>query len=223
MLGRVDNCDDIAGVTLHETMINRHLNDYLEKEKLAPENGGSNSYLSAEQTQEVIQHLSDKTYQFSYQIMDYIDARHHIRFSISGLNKWLHHHGFSYKKPKGVPHKFDPLKQAEFIEQYQALRTQVIDEPILFIHAMHPTQATKISAEELNIKLHYLPPYSPNSNPIERLWKVMNEHVRNNQYFSCAKEFREKIDAFFQNTLPEIGKRLESRINDDFQVLNPAA
>jgi transposase len=33
-------------------------------------------------------------------------------------------------------------------------------------------------AKELNIKLHYLPPYSPNLNPIERLWKVMNEHAR---------------------------------------------
>ncbi|NQY38343.1 MAG: transposase [Alteromonadaceae bacterium] len=29
------------------------------------------------------------------------------------------------------------------------------------------------------IKRHYLPPYSPNLNPIERLWKVMNEHARN--------------------------------------------
>ncbi len=26
----------------------------------------------------------------------------------------------------------------------------------------------------------------------------MNEHVRNNQYFSTAKEFRDKIDEFFQ-------------------------
>jgi transposase len=27
----------------------------------------------------------------------------------------------------------------------------------------------------------------PNLNPIERLWKVMNEHVRNNKYFATAK------------------------------------
>lgn len=25
------------------------------------------------------------------------------------------------------------------------------------------------------IQVHYLPPYSPNLNPIERLWKVMRE------------------------------------------------
>lgn len=77
-------------------------------------------------------------------------------------------------------------------------------------------------AEKLDIQLHYLPPYSPNLNPVERLWKVMNEQVRNNRYFSCAKEFRERIDDFFQKKLPEIGNNLTSRINDNFQVLSPA-
>ena len=86
----------------------------------------------------------------------------------------------------------------------------------------HRAKDLKDKAMELNIKLHYLPPYSPNLNPIERLWKVMNEHVRNNQYFSTAKQFREQIDDFFQNTLPNIGDTLASRINDNFQVLNPA-
>lgn len=291
---------------LHETSIVRHINDYIEKEKLKPENGGSESYLSTIQTEEVIQHLMDKTYQCSYDIIEYIWTTYQIRFSISGLNKWLHHQGFSYKKPKGVPHKFDRKKQSEFIEMYDALKAQVTDEPILFIDAMHPTQATKLSggwiktghdksikttgsrtrlnivgaidlkdistatvnrfekvnsesmqmffetirlkypakktihlildgagyhqakdlkskAIELNILLYYLPPYSPNLNPIERLWKVMNEHVRNNQYFSTAKEFRDKIDNFFENTLPQIGDGLKSRINDNFQVLNPAS
>ncbi|CDG22371.1 protein of unknown function [Xenorhabdus poinarii G6] len=28
-----------------------------------------------------------------------------------------------------------------------------------------------------------LPPYSPNLNPIERLWKYANEQIRNNVYF----------------------------------------
>jgi len=51
----------------------------------------------------------------------------------------------------------------------------------------------------------------------------MNEHVRNNQYFSTAKEFRDKIDEFFQKTLPDIGHTLTGRINDNFQILNPAS
>ncbi len=84
----------------------------------------------------------------------------------------------------------------------------------------HRSQEVVKEAEELGIKLHYLPPYSPNLNPIERLWKVMNEYARNNEYFAQAKEFREK---FLDVTLPEIGSSLGSRINDNFQRLNPAS
>jgi hypothetical protein len=66
---------------------------------------------------------------------------------VSGLNKWLHQNGFSYKQPKGVPHKFDEQKQAAFIEEYETLRDSVSDdEPILFMDAVHPTQATKVSS-----------------------------------------------------------------------------
>ena len=30
------------------------------------------------------------------------------------MNKWLHYNGFSYKQPKGVPHKFDEAKQQAY-------------------------------------------------------------------------------------------------------------
>ena len=74
-------------------------------------------------------------------------------------------------------------------------------------------------ASKLNIKLHFLPPYSPNLNPIERLWKVMNEKVRNNRFFKGAKDFKEAINLFFDNILPSIGNDLDGRINDNFQLL----
>lgn len=72
------------------------------------------------------------------------------------------------------------------------------------------------------IKLYYLPAYSPNLNPIERLSKVINEKVRNNHCFYSAEEFRQKFTEFFDKSLPEIGKSLDSRINDNFQILNPS-
>lgn len=75
----------------------------------------------------------------------------------------------------------------------------------------------------MNIELHYLHPYSPNLNPIERLWKVMNEHVQNNRYFVTAKAFRESINGFFSYTLPAIAGTLGCRINDNFQKVKPAS
>lgn len=87
----------------------------------------------------------------------------------------------------------------------------------------HRVHVVKDKANELNIELHYLPPYSPNLNPIERLWKVMNEYVRNNKYFATEKEFRDKVDEFLSQTLPKIGNILGSRINDNIQVPNSAS
>ena len=288
----------------HETTISRHIQDFKSKQKLVPENGGSESHLKPEQTEQLIQHLMDITYVKTQQIVAHVQSTYAIEYSVSGMNKWLHKNGFSYKQPKGVPHKFCAEKQAQFIHEYETLKPSLAeDEPLLFIDAVHPTQATKVTsgwiktgvdkpiettgsrtrlnivgairlgflseaithqyktvngesmidffdkikkhyasspcihivldgasyhrsaavverAKELNIKLHYLPPYSPNLNPIERLWKVMNEYARNNKYFATTKEFRHQINHFFDVTLPCIGDSLNGRINDNFQVLN---
>ncbi len=48
---------------------------------------------------------------------------------------------------------------------------------------------TKEAAKRYGIVLDYLPPYSPNLNPIERLWKVMNEYTRNNHFFKQQRNF----------------------------------
>ena len=292
---------------LHQTTIDHHISEFLNKGKLKPENGGSDSKLSAEQTAFLISQLSDNLFHHTRDVIAFVTRTWNIIFSIPGMNKWLHRNGFTYKKPSGVPHKLSEEKQKQFIEYYKELKTTVGDEPILFIDGVHPTQATKISygwirkgqkkavkttgsrtrlnimgalnlkaltspliceyktineynvslflneirkvypdynqkihvildgagyhrsqlvkdwAEVVNIRLHYLPPYSPNLNPIERMWKLMNEHARNNRYFSSTREFREAISVFFNQTLPDIADSLTSRINDHFQVLTPAS
>ncbi len=291
---------------IHETTVARHINDYLQSEKLKPENGGSQSRLSAAQTMQLIEHLAENTYFHTHQVVAYVEAKFGLLYSVAGMNKWLHHNGFSYKKPKGVPHKFCPEMQQAFVEYYNKV-LKPSEAPVLFMDAVHPTQSTKLSygwirkgqdkliettgsrtrlnligalsledigatvtetydtinsesivrffwklkkehypleqkvhlildgaayhraklvkgaAKVLNIELHYLPPYSPNLNPIERLWKVMNEHARNNVYFSSKREFISAIKEFFDVTLPEVAGSLVSRITDNFQLLKPAS
>ena len=292
---------------IHETTVVRHFHDYLSSKKLKPENGGSSGHLSATQTVELVEHLTEHTYHHTHQIISYVKERFEVQYSVPGMNKWLHHNGFSYKKPRGVPHKFDKEKQEAFIEAYKALKASCgEDESILFMDAVHPTQATKIThgwirkgqtkvvettgsrsrlniigalnlsdiggtvvddyetinsesiywffwklreryphkhklhiildgagyhrtqlvrdaAYILNIECHYLPPYSPNLNPIERLWKVMNKEARNNAYFKNKRDFKAAIDQFFTGTLPEIAESLRSWLTDNFQVLEPAS
>jgi transposase len=86
----------------------------------------------------------------------------------------------------------------------------------------HKKQEVLDWAAKSRIKLHFLPPYSPNLNPIERLWKLMNEEVRNNRFFHSAKEFREAIFAFFHTTWPRISHLMLDRINDNFYILKSA-
>ncbi|KHD28693.1 DDE endonuclease [Xenorhabdus nematophila] len=131
---------------IHETTVSRHLKDDFSEENLTPKNGGSESHLSARQTAELIEYLTENLLHTTAQIVDYIRTRWQVMFTVPGITKWLHRQGFSYKKPKGVPHKLDADKQQKFRDDYQALKDKVgQDEPILFIDAVHPTQATKLS------------------------------------------------------------------------------
>ncbi|WP_081869765.1 helix-turn-helix domain-containing protein [Endozoicomonas numazuensis] len=65
-----------------ESSINRHLDDYLQKEKLKPENGGSESHLDEEQTQQLIEHISEHTYAHTHQIVTYISERWDIKYTV---------------------------------------------------------------------------------------------------------------------------------------------
>jgi transposase len=291
---------------IHYETIHDHLNDYVNSKKLKPANGGSKSNLTEEQTKTVITHLEAHTYQTVAEIVAYIQQTYEVKFTTSGLTKWMHAHGFSYKKPKGTPAKADPEKQAAFIKYYEnLLNVTPANEPIEFGDGVHPTMATKITsgwirtgtnkpiatvasrtrvnlmgsinletmdvtigahetidakalavhfrtlrkkypqapkihlildqgpyntcketkktAKRYGVVLHYLPAYSPNLNPIERLWKVMNEHTRNNRAFVSAKEFRQTISDFFEVTWPKIASSMVDRINDNFQILNPVS
>ena len=130
----------------HQTSIIRHLNDYASHQKTRSTNGGSDSFLNEAQTELVIKHLSDVTYFHMHEIREYIKMIYDVDYSIPGLQKWLHRNGFSYKQFKGVPHKYDQEKQDQFVAEYDALKSMVAsDEPILFMDATHPTQATKVS------------------------------------------------------------------------------
>jgi transposase len=75
------------------------------------------------------------------------------------------------------------------------------------------------------IILHFLPPYSPNLNPIERLWKWMKERVIYNTYYEEFEDFRLAIFGFF-SALPMLdpdsvlGQTFRSRVRDKFRPIN---
>jgi len=272
--------------------------------KLKPGNGGSDSLLSVEHSELLLLHLQEKTYRYVKDICAYVKARFSVNYTVSGMTKWLQANEFRYKKPQGVPAKFDADKQKEFIEFYEELKQDCGEkEPIYFVDSVHPEHQTRLSygwifkgvrktiamtgkqyrmnvmggicltnhrivyeqsaqvnedsiqsflyrlrkhhpghykvhviwdnagyhrsrmvqcfAKTLGIVIHYLPPYSPNLNPIERLWKILHEQVTRNRYYETFSDFKHAVQYFLRH----IGKKkklLRKRINDNFQVLTPA-
>ena len=57
----------------------------------------------------------------------------------------------------------------------------------------------RAKAKELNIDLLFLPPYCPNLNLIERLWKHFKKAVMKNEYYKTFQEFEDTIYNFFKN------------------------
>jgi transposase len=287
---------------LDDETIRRHIEDYLSKNKLNSENGGSDSHLTDKETRELTKHLREITYLHVKDICQYVLGAYRKKYSISGMTKWLHAHEFSYKKAHGVPAKADREKQKKFIQYYSRLKKKAgKKEPIYFADSVHPQHQTQLAygwilkserkevattgyqkrlnfisgislnghrftyqqvdqvnassicdflwklrqanpgkyfihviwdnakphkndavdifAKELGIKLHYLPPYSPNLNPVERVWKLMHESVRYNKYYGKFSEFSETTQKFFKS----IGRKkkiLRERITDNFQILH---
>ena len=286
---------------LDDETVRRHIEEYFHEKKLKPQNGGSKCKLTDVESEKLIEHLAEATYLYVKDIVVYAKLEFGKKYSVSGMTKWLHAHGFSYKKPHAVPAKANKEKQQEFINSYEELKQKAgKKEPIYFVDSVHPAHQTKLVygwimkgvrkaiattgrqyrlnimggicltghkivyeqaesinensiqsflfrlrqkhpgrykvhviwdnagyhcsrlvqdfAEELGIEIHYLPPYSPNLNPIERLWKIMHEQVTYNKYYQSFSDFTEAIKYFFRH----IGKKkslLASRITDNFQTL----
>ena len=77
-------------------------------------------------------------------------------------------------------------------------------------------------AKELNINLLFLPPYSPNLNIIERLWKFVKKHALNSQYHPTFGDFKQAIITTIKSDSLEVLKELESLLTLEFQDFSKA-
>lgn len=68
-----------------------------------------------------------------------------------------------------------------------------------------------------SVKQLFLPPYSPNLNLIERLWKFLKKHIINYDFYPTFKEFKNKVLGFFEN-ISLYRKDLESLLTLNFHI-----
>ena len=74
------------------------------------------------------------------------------------------------------------------------------------------------TAKFFNIDLIYLPPYSPNLNLIERLWRYFKKEVMKNKYYADYKSFEIAVETFFTQ-FEDRRKDLVSLLNFKFRLL----
>jgi len=287
---------------LSEEGVRQQLNDYLKSEKLKPENGGSDSFLNAAQSRSVTAHLESNLYTKVSDICGYVHKTYGVRYSVSGMSRWLQSHDFTFHQPCGEPAKANAAAQEQFIDDYEKVKKSLPeDDHIVFMDGVHPTHSVRLnrgwikkgerkeiptngSHKRLNIlgaldlekmtlssqayntinganiivfltylmavmpsgiihvildqaryhtckevkallllntriRLHYLPPYSPNLNAIEPCWKIMHEHTTNNQYHPSFKHFTEKIWEFLDQTFPQKARIWTDRLTDNFRIM----
>ena len=73
-------------------------------------------------------------------------------------------------------------------------------------------------AWKLKIKILYLPAYSPNLNPIERLWKFMKKEVMANRYYPDLETFQKELMLFLRG-IRKHRQELSTLITDNFHIV----
>lgn len=73
-------------------------------------------------------------------------------------------------------------------------------------------------ARHPQIELVFLPPYSPNLNLIERLWKLMRKKVINSFFYEKYEEFEDAVMGFFEN-IKDYRKELTSLLTHNFNIV----
>jgi transposase len=82
----------------------------------------------------------------------------------------------------------------------------------------YKTENVQIEAKKLNIELVFLPPYSPNLNLIERLWKFFRKKVMYNQYYEKFADFKHATEDFFSWGMKKYKSELETLLVENFQI-----
>lgn len=122
-------------------------------------------------------------------------------------------------------HSMIYVNAEQVMEFLGKVRSQCGDMPVTIVldNARYQhCNAVLQKAKTLGIELLFLPPYSPNLNIIERLWKHVRRHVLAGKYFDSPGKFHEALKYFFEEDYPNHKKRLSSLLTLQFHSFENA-
>jgi transposase len=93
-----------------------------------------------------------------------------------------------------------PKVDSAYMNEYlQRLALNVGDKKVALIMdgaGWHKSKGLRVPE---NIKIIYLPPYSPELNPVERLWKYIKNNILTNRLYDTLDDLEESLCSFLNN------------------------
>jgi len=83
---------------------------------------------------------------------------------------------------------------SEFL--YEIRAKNPIGKIVIDNFASHKSRRVKVTAKKLNMNLIFLPPYSPDLNPIEFIWKSIKREI-SSMFLMCKEELKEIVETLF--------------------------
>jgi transposase len=113
------------------------------------------------------------------------------------------------------------INSQTIIDFMMQLKLQYVDLPIVLVMDNAKYQHCQLvldKAKSLNIKILFLPAYSPNLNIIERLWKFTKKKILYAKYYDSPAKFHQAITDFFIELNQKYQKELVTLLTLKFQL-----
>jgi transposase len=118
----------------------------------------------------------------------------------------------------------DTINAVTCLELFEKVEREYADKKIIHIVVDNARYYKNKTVQEYlktsRINLIHIPPYCPNLNLIERLWKYMKKVCINGSYIKQFKDFQQNIFNFLDDLTTHKDK-LKSILSFNFQVLDP--
>lgn len=114
------------------------------------------------------------------------------------------------------------ITATEVCEMFKKLTSEYSGKEIHIVLDNARYQKCKIvaeTAEKFGIFLDYIPPYSPNLNLIERLWKFVKAELRS-KYYNDFDEFKMKINSLVDSTTTFNRDKIDQLIGEKVELFN---
>lgn len=130
----------------------------------------------------------------------------------------------AHKPQEVIVIEADTINAQATIELYEKIQANNLDKEQVYVIGDNARYYRNVELQAWldknpRIVQLFLPPYSPNLNLIERLWKFLRKKVINTKFYPTFEEFRRAIWAFFEN-ISSYKDELQSLITFNFQRLS---